>query len=719
MGKPSNSKTTQRTSVAEVVDPRVGQDELRATTSIKPLAKAEPTSTLTASLTSRPPSPSFESPRHELPAPTGSPYDALHYQLPTLSTPKSQHASGLRRALVQTSIDVLADDDGDVFHDALEEFEEQTPITPVTPSIAKHQRAVGIQQAPYDPKLEGRCKGRTNVTARSSRAPRTTATYAPFAQAVIPGRGSSSSVAAPSIFSSPSWSAAPPLPQPTPQSTGPTKKALLIGVNYRTGDKSFKLKYAARDALRMGNTLADVLQFPEENLVFVTDDKRTSGSSPPGAFGHVVGQVAAAPAWNPTPLADSMWKGAVHREGKRRFVEPTRANMLEGFKWLTAGTKEGDVLVMLFSGHCVYVNGRPLLITADAGGSQGISQDDLRRELVQKVPKGCRLTIVLDCCHSASMVNLQYCIGNMRPKEQTCESEPVVTVVTAEAETTACPTTKPGSEPERSNLQTSLYGVRPGIVMQEPNPVLVEEPEEPEEPIIPQTPVAPGGFNVASFAPPPQVQRANKRQGGVVAASAPAPAPVPAPASTTSSWIPAWITGGATAAAAEEPPPALEARPSAATSAGVRRTRNCVVEATRPSDYFEERKVGFDRLEGDVTVWAAAGADQSAYEAYGNVKHGIVTNAFCKALETCQDITIRNIWGSLQLEVDRENRMRYERDQAKSELERPDPKGRVQHAELWVSQIQDSDCVSLALDRRAFCSGVVAGSQPRVAAAPG
>ncbi|QRV98004.1 ICE-like protease (caspase) p20 domain protein [Ceratobasidium sp. AG-Ba] len=715
MGKPSNSQTTQRASVAEVVDPRV--DELRATTSIKPLAKAEPTSTLTASLTSRPPSPSFESPRHELPAPASFPYDAPLYQLPTLSTPKSQRTSGPQRALVQTSIDALADDDGDVFYDALEEFEEQTPITPVTPSIAKHQRAVGIQQAPYDPKLEGRSKGRTNVAARSSRAPRTTATYAPFAPVVTPGRGSSSSVAAPSIFSSPSWSAAPPPSQPALQSTGPTKKALLIGVNYRTGDKSFKLKYAARDALRMGNALADALQFPEENLVFVTDDKRLSGSSPPGAFGHVVGQVAAAPAWNPTPLADSMWKGPVHREGKKRFVEPTRANMLEGFRWLTAGAKEGDELVMLFSGHCVYVNGRPLLITADAGGSQGISQDDLRRELVQKVPKGCRLTIVLDCCHSASMVNLQYCIGNMRPKEQTCESEPVVTVVTAEAETTACPTTKPGSEPERSNLQTSLYGVRPGIVMQEPDPVVVVE--EPEEPATPQTPVAPGGFNVASFAPPAQVQRANKRQGGVVAASAPAPVPAPASTSTTSSWISAWITGGAAAGAAEEPPPAVEARSSTATSAGVRRTRNCVVEATRPSDYFEERKVGFDRLEGDVTVWAAAGADQSAFEAYGNVKNGIVTNAFCKALETCQDITIRNIWGSLQLEVDRENRMRYERDQAKSALERPDPKRRVQHAELWVSQIQDLNCVSLALDRRAFCSGVVAGSQPRVAAVTG
>lgn len=37
-----------------------------------------------------------------------------------------------------------------------------------------------------------------------------------------------------------------------------------------------------------------------------------------------------------------------------------------------------------------------------------ISDDDLRRILVQDLPKDCRLTVILDCCHSGTALDLPY-----------------------------------------------------------------------------------------------------------------------------------------------------------------------------------------------------------------------------------------------------------------------------------------------------------------------
>lgn len=97
--------------------------------------------------------------------------------------------------------------------------------------------------------------------------------------------------------------------------------------------------------------------------------------------------------------------------------KPTRTNILEGIKWLTAGLNAGESVFFHYSGHggltidrsgdeasgydsCIYPinNGRIEIIT----------DDELRVFLVNKMPADSKCFAVLDCCHSGSALDLRY-----------------------------------------------------------------------------------------------------------------------------------------------------------------------------------------------------------------------------------------------------------------------------------------------------------------------
>jgi metacaspase-1 len=96
---------------------------------------------------------------------------------------------------------------------------------------------------------------------------------------------------------------------------------------------------------------------------------------------------------------------------------PTRENILNGFRWLTQGANSGDSLIMHYSGHGGSVkdtNGDEedgndeTLCPVDYDTAGQIVDDEVHEVLVKGIPKGARLTAIMDCCHSQSILDLPY-----------------------------------------------------------------------------------------------------------------------------------------------------------------------------------------------------------------------------------------------------------------------------------------------------------------------
>ncbi len=98
------------------------------------------------------------------------------------------------------------------------------------------------------------------------------------------------------------------------------------------------------------------------------------------------------------------------------FAPPTRANILEGCRWLVQGARRGDVLMFYYSGHGTTrsdVNGdendgADEAICPLSGGV--ILDDELNQELAQKLPAGVTLFCIFDCCHSGTIMDLELVI---------------------------------------------------------------------------------------------------------------------------------------------------------------------------------------------------------------------------------------------------------------------------------------------------------------------
>jgi len=96
---------------------------------------------------------------------------------------------------------------------------------------------------------------------------------------------------------------------------------------------------------------------------------------------------------------------------------PTRANILAGFRWLRNGAKAGDSLIMHYSGHGGSVKDTDgdeedgmdeTLVPVDYQKAGQIVDDEVHDVLVRGLPKGVRLTAIMDCCHSESILDLPY-----------------------------------------------------------------------------------------------------------------------------------------------------------------------------------------------------------------------------------------------------------------------------------------------------------------------
>jgi hypothetical protein len=98
----------------------------------------------------------------------------------------------------------------------------------------------------------------------------------------------------------------------------------------------------------------------------------------------------------------------------------TRANMIAGMQWLVDGATSESRLFMGYSGHGSYQMNKTgngdkndeyrddMICPIDFQQAGGILDDDLRAILVNPLPAGARLSVILDCCFSGTCLDLRY-----------------------------------------------------------------------------------------------------------------------------------------------------------------------------------------------------------------------------------------------------------------------------------------------------------------------
>lgn len=106
------------------------------------------------------------------------------------------------------------------------------------------------------------------------------------------------------------------------------------------------------------------------------------------------------------------------------FDRPTKRNMINAIKQFSKDSDENTDLFFHYSGHGTYLKDRSIpavrsraideedgrdecLCPLDYTRAGMITDDDLRKMLVDPLKKGCNLTALLDCCHSGTALDLQ------------------------------------------------------------------------------------------------------------------------------------------------------------------------------------------------------------------------------------------------------------------------------------------------------------------------
>jgi len=92
--------------------------------------------------------------------------------------------------------------------------------------------------------------------------------------------------------------------------------------------------------------------------------------------------------------------------------EATTDGIIAGLNWLVADTTPGDVIVFHYSGHgsqlpsSVESDGfEEIICPIDLNWMDKVITDDTLRKIFDKVPNGVNTTLILDCCHSGTMLD--------------------------------------------------------------------------------------------------------------------------------------------------------------------------------------------------------------------------------------------------------------------------------------------------------------------------
>jgi len=167
------------------------------------------------------------------------------------------------------------------------------------------------------------------------------------------------------------------------------KRALFIGINYFK--QRNELRGCINDVKNIKAFLIRQFGFRDEDTITLTDDQR-----------------------DPTRI-------------------PTKANIIAAMQWLVRDARPHDSFFFHYSGH----GGQ----TEDLDGDEddgydetiypvdheraGVIIDDIMHDImVRPLPPGCRLTAIMDCCHSGSALDLPFIYSTTgQLKENTVLSE--------------------------------------------------------------------------------------------------------------------------------------------------------------------------------------------------------------------------------------------------------------------------------------------------------
>jgi len=173
------------------------------------------------------------------------------------------------------------------------------------------------------------------------------------------------------------------------------KKAVIIGINYE-GTKN-ELKGCVNDAKNSYKLLTSRYGYSPENIRILLDGQK------------VVDE-------DQFPVIFQKEKKEDDKAKKER-IAPTKAHILEALAWLVDGVKSGDSLFLHYSGHGGQVIDKDgdesdgmdeVLYPLDFRKAGNIVDDQLYEALVKQVPAGVTLNVMMDCCHSGTMLDLPY-----------------------------------------------------------------------------------------------------------------------------------------------------------------------------------------------------------------------------------------------------------------------------------------------------------------------
>lgn len=162
------------------------------------------------------------------------------------------------------------------------------------------------------------------------------------------------------------------------------KRALLIGINYI--GSSCELNGCVNDVINIRKLLIDSFHYKPEDITLLDD----AGVNP---------------------------------------LKPTKDNILKYFNQVVDATLPGDTLFVHYSGHgsqVVDLNGDEkgnldapgmdsVLCPCDYdkyNGTEGFILDDNLKAMVNRLPKGSKMRMFVDSCHSSTMVDLPYIYRN-------------------------------------------------------------------------------------------------------------------------------------------------------------------------------------------------------------------------------------------------------------------------------------------------------------------
>jgi hypothetical protein len=160
----------------------------------------------------------------------------------------------------------------------------------------------------------------------------------------------------------------------------PRRTALLVGINYNNNPDT-SLNGCYNDVVNASQYLRSVLGYAPSAISILTDGHRNESTT------TITGAST---------------------------LPPTRENILAGISALINGMIPGDEAVFHFSGHGSLVrdtNGDEqtgfdsCLYTLD---DAIITDDEIRTRLINKVPRGARLYVILDCCHNGTGCDIRY-----------------------------------------------------------------------------------------------------------------------------------------------------------------------------------------------------------------------------------------------------------------------------------------------------------------------